>query len=206
MSNARDLDLTGYDKYVPSDGSSHRRDLLTHNGAFMCRVEAVTPVAGSGDKNDMVVVDLTVLDADNAGKGMTTNVVYTGEYNSKTGPKPNKERLFSLLASAGISAADIAGAVAQGKAQIAAIADKLVGRTVYTRTEAKPYDKTGRWSSEPGFFFSTKTWYEGEIKSPRARQSLPPAALAQLNGAVSAPANGIGTATAETAPALEGVI
>ena len=175
--NILPVDFTGMDSWTPSSGGLGS-DLLTHDGLFQVRFADAEPCIAEKSRNSQFRFALIVEDADNKGRRIHTWVPYSGI--DKNG-KSNKERLWSVLASAGITADKRAMLAAQGSGaaeDVARIFLKDGGKIGYVEIEAEL--RESRWSSRVSFFVS-KERYEADKALGVHRKPLP---LGAARGAV----------------------
>jgi len=180
---------------------------LTADGDFEVSIAEAAPGKSKSSENYQVIFTLVVSDDDNKGKKLVSYVPYTGMAKGDP-PRPNAHRLFEVLDSSGTTKDKLQKLEEIGKMPIEQICETLKGRTCYITARAEKYEKTGNWSSKPGFFLSKERYLANKAINAH-RTALPPEAqawAAQRAGgsaaaAVSAPGAGTNGAAAHAAAA-----
>lgn len=156
------VDLSFLKDYSPYDGLGSS-DLLKHDGLFAVTISKVT-FGKSKSGNEMLTIALAVVDEDERGKNIVTNVLVGGT-NAKG--EPNGRQFGDLLTSVGITVEKLRELAAKGPQDVEVLAGALVGRTAHAECEAEEYQ--GRSSSKVRNFV-LKTRYETAVAANTHRK------------------------------------
>ena len=156
------VDLSFLKDYSPYDGLGSS-DLLKQDGFYGVTISKIT-VGKSKSGNEMLTIAASVVDEDERGKNVITNVLVGGT-NAKG--EPNGRQFGDLLVSVGVSIDKLRAIAAQGAQDVETIAKSLVGRTAYAEVEAEEYN--GRSSSKIRNFI-LKDRYDTSVTSNTHRK------------------------------------
>ena len=149
MSENYKVDLSGLADWTPYEGLGGQ-DLLAKDGLYAVKVTKV--VAGKtkdGSKQQLTVASV-VIDEDEKGKQMITNVMCSGV--DRNG-KPMIRQLGDFLSSIGATTEQIRGLSSKGAVAVEAIIGRALNKTAFAQVEAETYEgvmssKVRNWTNK----------------------------------------------------------
>lgn len=138
MSDNYKVDLSGLADWAPYEGLGGQ-DLLAKDGLYATKVTKIVAGKTKDGSKQQLTVAVTVLDEDEKGKQMISNVICSGV--DKNG-KPMIRQLGDFLHSIGATTEQIRGLSAKGAVDVDALIQMAMGKTAHVYAEAETYEGT----------------------------------------------------------------
>jgi hypothetical protein len=133
------IDLAGLSNYTPVEGIG-TSSLLKMDGLYSATINKVT-LGKSASGNHKFILSLSVLDADEKGASLLSDVLVSGTDKNGT---PNIRQFGDLLLSIGMTQEQIRAFAGNGQQPGEGVAQTITGKTVFCNVEAETYNGNTR--------------------------------------------------------------